>query len=44
MPVFCIPHVGFNFCETVHIRGAVESKKSDLKKWCFMWKSFVLCY
>jgi len=30
--VFCIPHVGSNFCETVFVHGAVESKKSDLKK------------
>lgn len=38
--MFCIPHVGLNFCETVYIHGAVESKK----KRCFMLKSFVLCY
>ena len=44
MSVFCIPLVGFNFCETVYIHGAVESKKSEQKKWYFMLKSFVLCY
>ena len=42
--MFCIPHVGFNFCETLYSHGAVESKKFDQKKRYFMLKSFVLCY